>query len=303
MRAPEPTRRVMLVAALLGVFALFWSVAEWLPTLLSPGYTLYQLVWVRYATHLVFMLLVLAPRHGRSLFRTARPGLQLGRGLLMLVMPVSFILSLGQVRANDVLAVFWLTPLCILGFAALVQRDRAPWPLWGAALAATLGAQLILRPSAGVVAAVGYGLGMALSFSLYVVLTRSLRAEPTMVNLFYSALAVFVPISLVMPAVWQPLGLRDALIMMAVGLVGLVVLWALDKACELVSTTLFAPLFTLQLLLYLPMLALAGAWPGRLALVGVALIVGAASVAVYEGSRASVSRREALDTRLEVTLP
>lgn len=302
--ARSETTRALAVGGLLLIVVVLWSVAEWLPTLLSPGFSLFQVVWVRYATHLLAMLVVLVPLHGRALFRTGRPGLQLGRGLLMLVMPASFILSLGQVRVADVMAVFWLTPLCILAFAALVQRDRAPWLLWGAALAATLGTWLILRPGAGLAGAASYGLGMALSFSLYVVLTRSLRDEPTMVNLFYSALAVFVPMCFIVPAFWQPLGLRDALLMIGVGIVGLGVLWAIDKACELASTTVFAPLFALQLPLYLAAMALVGGpWPGRRALVGAALIAGASVVALSAMARRQAAPEGAVEGRLEVHTP
>ena len=35
--------------------------------MLTPGYSLFQVVWVRYGTHILLMLLLLAPRQGRSL--------------------------------------------------------------------------------------------------------------------------------------------------------------------------------------------------------------------------------------------
>ena len=57
----------------------------------------------------------------------------MGDGLLMIVMPASFIVSLGQVRGADVMAVFWLAPLLLLGFALLIQRDRPRWTAWAAA--------------------------------------------------------------------------------------------------------------------------------------------------------------------------
>lgn len=295
-----PTK-ALVVAWLMAVFVVGWSVAEWLPTLLTPGYSLFQVVWVRYATHLLLLLIILGPRHGRALWATRSPRLQIGRGLLMLVMPASFILSLSRVQVGEVLAGFWLSPLWMLAFAVTVLRDRAPWPLWGAALASTLGALLILRPTAGVLAAAPFGLGMALSFSLYVVLTRALRTEPTAVNLFYSALAVFVPLTFVLPAVWRPIGLGDGLVMMAIGLVGLAVLWALDKACEHVSTHILAPLFALQLVLYTGLAPLAGgSWPGKLALAGAALIVGGASVALRAAARPEAPERAGVDPRLEV---
>lgn len=297
-------KRAASVAGLMVLVGLLWDVVESLPTLLSRGYSPYQTVWMRYGTHIIFMLLFLAPRHGWSLVRTRRPALQVGRGLLMLVMPISFISSLGHARANDILSVFWLSPLLILIFAALVQGDRARWLLWVAALIAMIGAQMIMRPSAEVVHAVPFGIGMAVSFSLYVVLTRSLRDEPTMVNLFYSAIVVFIPLTLVMPAIWKPLTLRDALVMMGVGLAGLALLWALDKACELVSPNLIASLFALQLVFYLLLVPLMeGMWPGKLALGGVTLISTAALTTLFFSGEMKLSSHESIEVEIKVGLP
>jgi drug/metabolite transporter (DMT)-like permease len=266
-----------IAAGLMVLLAALWAIAELLPTFLTPGYSLYQVVWVRYITHIVCMLLVLLPRHGLGVFHTQRPALQIGRGLLMVVMPASFIASIGQASGYDVLAVFWLTPLLLLAFAALLQGDRPNWLVWCAAGASALGAQLILRPTATALAAVPYGLGMAVSFSLYVVLTRTLRTERTMTNLLYSALVVAVPLTFVMPAVWQPLTLRDGLIMAGVGVVGLAVLWIIDRVSDLLPISVFASLFSLQLVLMAVVLPLvAGARPAKLALAGTLLVLGAA---------------------------
>lgn len=71
--------------------ALLWIVVEEIPALLSPSYSLYQVVWMRYGVHLLFLLLYLAARGKLTLVRTAQPGLQIGRGLLMLAMPFFFI--------------------------------------------------------------------------------------------------------------------------------------------------------------------------------------------------------------------
>ncbi|WP_129674298.1 DMT family transporter [Candidatus Chloroploca sp. Khr17] len=271
------TRQRLIVAGLLGLVALLWTIAEILPTMLAPDYSLYQVVWVRYGTHILLMLLALVPRHGLALMRTRRPALQIGRGLLMIGMPASYIASLGHARGLDVVAVFWLTPLLLLAFAALVQHDYAHWSLWVAAFGSFLGAQLILRPGPEVLAAIPYGLAMGLSFSLYVVLTRSLRDEATMTNLFYSALVVFLPLTFFLPAFWMPLTPRDALLMAAVGVVGLGVLWAIDKATDLAPISGLASLFTLQLVIIAVLLpALTGMRPGRLVLAGAGLVVASA---------------------------
>ncbi len=272
--------RRLVAGGLIGLMALLWTITELLPARLSPGHSLYQVVWVRYGTHILVMLAALAPRRGLALLRTRRPALQIGRGLLMIVMPSSFILAIGRVDLDSVLALFWLTPLMLLAFAALIQQDGRHRLLWAAALGAALGAQLIMRPGWGVAAAAPYGLAMGLSFSLYVVLTRSLRHESTATNLLYSALSVFVPLTFFLPKFWTPLAPRDALLMAAVGLTGLGVLWAIDRATELAPVSLLAPLFALQLVLSEVLLpALGGPRPAWLALGGTLLILASALAA------------------------
>ena len=165
----------------------------------------------------------------------------------------------------------------------------------------TLGALLILRPSGDIAAAVLYGLGMAISFSLYVVLTRSLRHEPTATNLFYSALVVFVPLSFAMPAIWKTPTARDALIMASIGILGLAVLWAIDRACELVPVSAIATLFPLQLVLIsilLPLLT--GLRPSRLALVGMALVIGSAIAGWVLATRPTLRTTNPIDAPLGV---
>jgi drug/metabolite transporter (DMT)-like permease len=279
IRALAEDRPRLVAAGLVALVSVLWTITELLPTLLTPGYSLYQVVWVRYGTHLTCMLLVLMPRYGWSMLHTRKPALQIGRGLLMIVMPASYIASIGHARASDVLAVFWLVPLLLLGLATVLQRDTANWPVWCAAVASVCGAQFILHPTANVLSAALFGLGMAISFSLYVVLTRTLRTERTMTNLFYSAFSVFIPLTFVMPGIWHTLTFRDALLMIGVGLVGLAVLWIIDRACELVPVSVFATVFPLQLVIITTVLSLFTAErPAKLALVGTALIVGSACV-------------------------
>ncbi len=227
------TRRARLaVVGVVALLALLWNVVEGVPVLLSPGYSLYQIVWMRYAAHLVVLLLFLAARGKLALLSTERPALQIGRGLLMLAMPWFFITGLGFTTVGGVMAVFWVAPLMVLVLAALLLRDVARLPVWIATAIGYAAVLLLLRPDRQTISttALLLALGMAFSFSLYVVLTRTLRTEATATNLFYTAVAVFVPLSFFMPALWKTPSPRDLLIMAVVGIAGLGLLWALDRA-------------------------------------------------------------------------
>lgn len=302
MIAKASNKQRVVGAGLMVLLAVFWAIAELLPSFLSPGYSLYQVVWVRYVTHIICMLVVLLPRHGLSIFHTKRPGLQIGRGLLMIVMPVSFILSIGDAKAYDVLSVFWVLPLVILAFAAILQGDRPAWPVWLAGAVSVVGALFVLRPTSAVLNATLYGLGMAVSFGLYIVLTRTLRTERTSTNLLYSALVVAIPMTFVMPSVWQPLTLRDGLLMVGVGVAGIGVLWIIDWVSDRMPVSVFASSFGLHLVIMSVLLpVVSGGAPAKLALAGTLLILGSAFVGWFLPQKQQ--NREGETTTLLIKVP
>jgi len=247
-RHRDPGRRAMLLLAL---FALAWAVVEGLfGARLQQHYALMQVVWCRYAVHLLCLLLVFGWRHPSRLWRTRRPVFQLSRSVLMLVMPASFALSLAAGdRAGTVWALFWAAPLMILFLARRWLGERVP--RWVGVVAAIGLGVAALMSEPGLPGSLGGALLpllMALSFSVYVVMTRSLRDEPVQVNLFYTALGVFALLTPLMPVVWRMPNAHDALLLAGIGALGLVALWALDRACESAPVAAVAPTLHVHLL-------------------------------------------------------
>lgn len=237
----DSTRAGILLTCVVGFL---WALMEIVTSYAAREYSLYQVVWIRYATHLLFLAAVFGPRLGLKLISTQRLGLQLLRALMMLVMPVSFIWAVNDLPVGTILSIFWLAPFMILALSLLLTKESASWPIW---LITVLGFGLVLvltRPSLSVTATgIFLSIAMGLSFSLYVVMTRMLRAESTPTNLFYTAVGVLVPLSFGLPSFWKPLTLQGGLLMALVGLLGFALLWALDKALELTSAAMAAPFF------------------------------------------------------------
>ncbi len=236
------------------LFAAAWAVLEVaLGSKLGGGVDLLQVVWCRYAVHVGLLLAVWGWRKPGVLWRTRRPVFQLARSLLMFVMPYAFILSLAAGASVDtVWAAFWISPLLILAFAFIGLRERIAPATWLLPIVGLAASFVILRPalpSSG--AAWVFPLLMALSFSLYVVMTRSLRHETVQSNLFYTAFGVLLVLSPIMPWVWKPLSAHDALVLFGIGAVGLLALAALDRAMALAPVSASAPALHLQLVFVL----------------------------------------------------
>lgn len=244
----DPGRSAMLLLAL---FAAAWAFVEGVfGARLQLHYSLMQVVWCRYAVHLACLLLIVGWRAPSRLWRTQRVGFQLSRSVLMLVMPASFALSLAAGdRPGTVWAMFWVAPLMILGFARGALGERVPRWVWAVAAIGSGVAAVMAEPSLPhSLAGALLPLAMALSFSVYVVMTRSLRDEPVQANLFFTALGVFALLTPLMPFVWVMPNLHDAALLAGIGIVGLLALWALDRACERAPVAQVAPTLHVHLL-------------------------------------------------------
>jgi drug/metabolite transporter (DMT)-like permease len=113
---------------------------------------------------------------------------------------------------------------------------------WIVAVVAFIGVVILMRPDRDVISLHALlPLGMAFCFALYNVLTRVLRSENTIVNLFYTAFGVFVVMTFMTPLFWQPLTLARLWPMVVIGLTGYIGLWALDKAYAAAEPAMLAP--------------------------------------------------------------
>lgn len=271
-------RRAML---LMLAFVSLWAVIEALAGHVLRHYSPYQVVWTRYAVHLVLMLLVWGWREPGSLWRTRRPVFQFARSLLMLGMPASWIVGMQfGVHSATLMSIFWLSPLFILGLARLFLRDRVPTALWAVTAVACAGSFLLHEPGdLAPLPLLVFPLGMALCFSLYVVMTRSLRTETTRTNLFYTALGVFLVLTPFMPGLWITPSPQDMMSMVGVGVLGFAALYALDRMAAAAPVSVSAPFAYLQIAVTVGIAFVAGMEPGlsaRRTAVGLLLIVGAA---------------------------
>ena len=254
-------------------FVALWALVEALAAGLHRGYSPWQVVWTRYAVHLLAMLAAFGWREPSSLWRTPRPGFQLARSMCMVAMPAAAVFGLtrGGLDADTLMAGFWIAPLLIVALAAAWLHERGTVVAWLACGVAFAGALLGLLHGLPAARAMAWPLAMASSFGAYVVMTRALRVEPTRVNLFWTALGVFAVLSPFMPRVWITPDLHDLALMVAVGVVGLGALLALDRSAHAAPVSIAAPMAYLQ-------------WP-----LGLALAPGAGHSVTRPGSLAGLS--------------
>lgn len=232
---------------MLAVF--LFSAMDTLAKLMLRSYPLPPLIWARYTVHLVFMLLLLAPRMGFDLVRTRRPGLQILRGLLLVTSTALFYLSLQHLPLAEAAAITFVAPVLVSALSGPMLGEQVTRRQWTAVTLGFIGVLVIIRPGGGLLTlAVVFPLTTALLFALYQIMTRKLAGrENPFTTLFFTALVGAVATSLVLPFNWKTPTLTQAALMVAIGCLGGFGHFLLIRAVELASPTALAPFLYTQL--------------------------------------------------------
>ena len=95
--------------------------AKWLVAAAIPAL---QVAWLRYLGHFICTVLVYAPKHGASMIRSNRPGVQALRALFLLAGTCFNFTALQYLPLTTAIAIFFVTPLtvCLLSIPILGEK-------------------------------------------------------------------------------------------------------------------------------------------------------------------------------------
>lgn len=277
-----------------------WALIEALGLYFMSDHSPYQTIWVRYGAHLLFMVVAFGPRHKFELIRTSRFKLQMFRSFLMIGMPFFYVTAvINHVSTKNLYSVFWLSPLLVMGLAVLILREKISLNRWIATIIAFVGVLVLLHPDRNILSLKSLlPFAMAFCFSLYRVLTRALRTDSTMANLFYTAFGVWVVLAFLTPLFWTPLDLKTALPMIVIGVLGYFGLYMIDKAYEAAPASVLAPFIYVEPLWgVLFSFVLLHESPAGSLLLGLPIIIGAGLYLLYADTHRPQSQLLATPSR------
>lgn len=264
--------------------SLCFVLAEIISARFVHGISQVQLVWGRYAFHLLFMLTVLGPRYKKRLVATKHLKLHIIRSLTMFVMPFGFILALAaRMPVHDVWPAYWLSPLIMLMLSTVVLHERVGIVRWVATIAGFAAILLIYRPDRSILNPASLlGLASGVAISLHLMFSRILRDDHPLTSLFHTGLWVFVVVTFIVPFFWNPPTLSDIIGIVLIGFIGGVGLLVLARSSELMPMPVVAyfsytdPIWALIL-----NIVLFGILPGKAELLGSLIIAGIAIFMLY----------------------
>ncbi|TXC66093.1 DMT family transporter [Piscinibacter aquaticus] len=288
------------------LFGALWAAEEALTGLLLARYGLAQIVWMRFATHLLIVWLIWGRMQPASLLRTRRPLMHLVRAAALVAMPACWALGMRRgLPPATLMSVFWLAPVLILAMARLLLRERVVPRVWGATALASIGVFVVTGPHRlPDTMLLIYPLGMAMSFSVFLVLTRMLRHEPEPVALTYLGLGVCVLLAPFAAVGWTAPRPTHLLVVGAIALVGIGALLAMGRLVAVSRLSRSAPMAYLQI----PFAMALGWWlgvhaPGWEGYAGLAVVLLSVLLAwSHAGAEAGEGAVETAPARLESRL-
>lgn len=266
-------RAIALVAVSTLCFAALDAVAKWLVRTLPVA----EVVWLRFATHVLLMLAVLLPRRGIALLHMKSVKLNVLRGAMLASMTGLNFWALQYLQLAETGAIQFSVPILIALLSAWWLKERLDARRWAAVVAGFVGVLLVIRPgSHAFQPAILISVVQAFIYAAFNLLTRRMAAteSPETMQLV-SAMAALVVLAPVALPQWQtPSGAWTFVLVLSTGVFGGVGHLAVAQAHKWASAAVLGP-FLYQQILYMTLWGwlVFGQVPDAFVVAGAAVVV------------------------------
>jgi drug/metabolite transporter (DMT)-like permease len=277
-----------------------FSVSDTLVKLAAAALPAGQIMAVRGAFAILFLLVLVAARGEGSSVGALRSPLVLGRGLLEALIAFLFITSLAQLPLANINAILQATPLILTLLTVLLGIETVGWRRWSAIIVGFVGVLFIVKPSlSGMNVYALFALASAALVAVRDLVTRRIKGEvPTSVITLATTLAVTAAGILLsfrdawaVPSGPQLLLLAGAALFVTLGSLAVVKAFRVGEMA-VVSPFRYSVILSSLVLGYLVF----GEWPDAYSFLGIALIVGSGLYTLHREQVRQLSRRPATAT-------
>ena len=274
-------RGILLILLAMAIFAGQDAVIKHL----AATYSTPQILWVRYLMFACFALaLALRKRPLRTVLKSARPGLQIVRSLMILGDMSCFVLAVSFLPLADTHSLVATFPLITTALAALFLKEPVGLRRWLAILTCFIGVLVILRPGiTAIQPGAMWALTAAVFFSIYQVMTRVVsRHDDGETSLLYMAITGAVVTTVVGPFFWHPPDLAGWGWLLVLSILGTVTHLLLIKALEHAPASVLQP-FNYTLLPWATLFGLLafGHFPDFWTIIGALIVVASGLYTIY----------------------
>jgi drug/metabolite transporter (DMT)-like permease len=249
---PQPQRNdVRLGIILMIATSLVFAGQDGLSRHLAGEYNVLMVVMIRYWFFAAFVIAIARRQSGsiRAAARTAQPGVQVLRGLMLATEICVMVLAFTIIGLVESHAVFACYPLLVAAFSGPILGEAVGWRRWAAIGVGFIGVLVILQPGVGVFQPASLiALTSATMFALYGLLTRyAARKDSAATSFFWTGTVGAVAMTAVGLWFWEPMTGRDWALMAALCVTGVTGHWLLIKCYEVAEASAVQPFAYFQL--------------------------------------------------------
>jgi len=212
---------------------------------LSQHYGVWQVACLRGLATLPVVIVWIALSGGFQQVIRVRFPLHVARGVLGIVSLAAFAFGVRHLRLSEAYTIFFVAPLLITAFAALVLREKVDARRWMVIIVGFAGVLIVLRPSGeGTISLAGLAiLACAVGYALSAITVRILgRTDSTQSMVFWLMLFVAVGAGILALPDWRPIQRADWPVIGAMVVTGSIGQWAITEAFKLGEASVIAPL-------------------------------------------------------------
>jgi len=248
---PPEERRLLGIGLALAAYFMFTGIdssAKWLGLV---GISAVQIVFLRYAVHLVLVAAIHLPRHGPAMLRTGNLRLQSLRALTLLGATGGNFLAVQHLPLTVTGAIAFTAPLFICALSVPLLGETVGWRRWTAIAVGFLGTLIIVRPGTDAFHPASLlALAAAFSTAFYMLFTRKVSGiDGAATSQFYVGIFATVLLAPFALAFWSwPSSADGWIAFFAVGLFGFLGHQLITVAAGLAPASVLAPFSYLQII-------------------------------------------------------
>ena len=243
MDRPEAGRSLKAIAFMLTAIAAF-SGMDTLLKLLSEHYPPMQVVALRGASAVPFMVLPLLVMGRIKALKPVRMGMHILRALLQLFVLVTFVYAVRALSLADAYSIFLSAPLIVTALSVPLLGEHVGWRRWAAICVGLIGVLTMLKPSAsslvslGAVAALLSAAGYAFNAIALRIITRT---DSTASVVFWMIGLMTVIAACIAAPHWIAIRREDWILLAAIGLFSSIAQHLLTEAFRNAPPSVVAP--------------------------------------------------------------
>jgi len=276
----HPALGIALMLTGIAGFSIMDAIIKWL----TADYPIAQIVALRSWFGLPLLCLFALYGGGLKSLRSRRPGVHLGRYLLVLALSFSFFWALSQMKLVDAIAITFAAPIFITALSVPLLKESVGLRRWVAIGVGFFGVLVMLRPGAGVFQwAALVVIGSVVVYSLLMITTRAFKAtESTASLMLYPQLGMALTGMILAPFFWMTPSMLDLGLFAIAGMFGSVGVICVTHAFRLGPAAVISP-FEYSALIWASLLGyfLWGELPDAITLVGAAIVISSGLYIIY----------------------